>query len=288
MKTLLQKLLICVSFLITELTVAQTFPSFSPLNAQWLYCIHDEGQWPAKEMLCVGEGMIDNKFCKTFLISSYGVFPEDGSFHIYRDSLKMYIHGTAPNSKWELLYNFDWSIGQQVYIPKIEFLSWSYTEDSILFTVTSKKDTVINGYTLPEIILDDTVRVILNLGMLDQFFVPNDLMPSTNCRLLRYRDSTMGQQTFAADCKPTSVPEEHVYKELKVYPNPANGSFTVDAGTEGKDVVFSMYDVTGRRLYKKTVTQQKTIIADFIEKGLFFWRAEREGEIVQTGKILLE
>lgn len=82
--------------------------------------------------------------------------------------------------------------------------------------------------------------------------------------------------------------EEAMFIDNKVYPNPNNGHFTIEAEAfSGKSGQLSIYDLRGARVYNQPVSISSTIqVTADLTPGLFFYVLDTE-EKTQRGKILI-
>ena len=74
-----------------------------------------------------------------------------------------------------------------------------------------------------------------------------------------------------------------------VYPNPASRQFTVETITaDDTAFTFSLFDSKGKKLKQEILqANTKTAIQFAAQSGTYFYRVEREGASVQTGKLII-
>lgn len=96
-----------------------------------------------------------------------------------------------------------------------------------------------------------------------------------------------GLDRFLVIVWPLSIPEI-IEEDLKVYPNPGNGSieFTHEGG---ESFTFYLFDNQGKLVYT-TATQNATFRLDthVFEKGVYFYRIQKEKASYFSGKIVLD
>jgi len=86
-----------------------------------------------------------------------------------------------------------------------------------------------------------------------------------------------------------SAPNINETETVKVYPNPANEKFTVEVVTQAdEELLFTLYDLSGRKIMIRQIeANSKTEIPVGLKKGIYFYRVEKEGEFIQSGKLVI-
>lgn len=79
---------------------------------------------------------------------------------------------------------------------------------------------------------------------------------------------------------------ENDTKKVMVYPNPFNNRLTIQVNESNSNSNFSLYDVTGKLVMQKTITQSNTSIDINVASGLYFYRFINDAGNVQTGKLI--
>ena len=88
-------------------------------------------------------------------------------------------------------------------------------------------------------------------------------------------------------CWPLGVEEVPEQTALSVYPNPANGSFTIAYQQSSQ---FILTDVMGKRCMTIALPSDKNKIevdAKQLPSGVYFWHQERGGVMVNSGKLVI-
>ena len=88
-------------------------------------------------------------------------------------------------------------------------------------------------------------------------------------------------------CWPLGVEEVPEQTALSVYPNPANGSFTIAYQQSSQ---FILTDVMGKRCMAIALPSDKNKIevdAKQLPSGVYFWHQERGGVLVNSGKLVI-
>ena len=77
--------------------------------------------------------------------------------------------------------------------------------------------------------------------------------------------------------------------KIKVYPNPFKEAVTIELeGYEGKDLKFSLLDVTGREVQAQKFTGNNYVFyRNHLPTGLYVFKLETEGKLIGSGKILV-
>ena len=72
---------------------------------------------------------------------------------------------------------------------------------------------------------------------------------------------------------------------VSVFPNPFQKSFRFKFPSVEKNMTLKIFDVMGKEIYTKIITDQEEI-KDFDESGLFFWKLMNDEKIEASGKLL--
>ncbi len=82
--------------------------------------------------------------------------------------------------------------------------------------------------------------------------------------------------------------EKQAVENVHVYPNPFHQQFDIqiDSYSAGQNLHFSVFDVSGKLLYSSPILAPSTKITDFQSSGLSFWHLTKDGETIQTGKLI--
>jgi len=257
-------LCICIS------TQAQTtLPEFAPHGATWIYETVDYSSNPlygdhylATLTVLDSDDVIAGKTCRVFL------YQNGYRFFAYRDSLKIYLNGSATSQVWELLYDFGWPVGTVINTPGAYNGSQS--------TVLRSFDTVINNDTLPALYLSSWPSlVIMNIGTPRNFFIPEtNFIPEAGPPSIRcYSDTVLGtiEAPGVVVCDTnfhTGIAQVNNKQEVQLYPNPANDEVHV-TGITSNDILSAEIIAADGRIVKNTVTPNASIALDGIANGLY-------------------
>jgi hypothetical protein len=93
--------------------------------------------------------------------------------------------------------------------------------------------------------------------------------------------------TMTAGCELLSTDNiDSINNAIVVYPNPFNNTLTIQANEINGASEFTLYDVTGKLLMKKSIAQATTVISTNVVPGMYFYRFTNEAEITKTGKLI--
>lgn len=94
------------------------------------------------------------------------------------------------------------------------------------------------------------------------------------------------------DYRLTTGTSQHLDKKEKIliYPNPAKRKFTVEIVTQAnKKLLFTLYDLSGKKIMITQIeANSKTEIPVGLKKGIYFYRIEKEGEFIKSGKLVIQ
>ncbi len=69
-----------------------------------------------------------------------------------------------------------------------------------------------------------------------------------------------------------------------IYPNPTSGFITVSGASEGD--VLDIKSVFGQSVYQVTVDEKMTLSTEEFAKGIYFYQIQRDGKVIDTGKLI--
>lgn len=77
-------------------------------------------------------------------------------------------------------------------------------------------------------------------------------------------------------------------EKVQVYPNPFSHKFDIQINsfTPGQEIMFTVYDVSGKQLYSTPILAPLTTVTDFNNTGLSFWQVTKNGDLIQAGKLI--
>jgi PKD repeat protein len=88
---------------------------------------------------------------------------------------------------------------------------------------------------------------------------------------------------------PTSIPTITNTSKVSVYPNPNNGSFTVELNNVQDKQQLEIYNMLGQNVYGTVVMEGKTQVNFTQTPGVYFYRIfSLEGNLVSEGKIIVK
>lgn len=77
-----------------------------------------------------------------------------------------------------------------------------------------------------------------------------------------------------------------INKPMIVYPNPFSSTLTIQATENSSNSEFSLYDVTGKIVMRKKISQATTVIEINVGPGMYFYRFINDAGVTQTGKLI--
>jgi len=77
-----------------------------------------------------------------------------------------------------------------------------------------------------------------------------------------------------------------ISKTMVVYPNPFSSTLTIQATENSSNSEFNLYDVTGKIVMKKKISQSTTVIEINVVPGMYFYRFINDAGVTQTGKLI--
>ena len=73
--------------------------------------------------------------------------------------------------------------------------------------------------------------------------------------------------------------------QLSVYPNPFTNSITFSLAHNNSKFIIEIYDIQGRRILSKSVTNHETINLEHLDTGVYVYSINVDGSIIK-GKII--
>ncbi|MBC7862406.1 MAG: T9SS type A sorting domain-containing protein [Bacteroidia bacterium] len=112
-------------------------------------------------------------------------------------------------------------------------------------------------------------------------------------------ETTFAAQMFQWECDDvTAGVAEHTQENMStVFPNPSNGSVTLQISNEiftkqatGKTIYeLKIYDGTGREVRKQEIKNQKTeLLTGDLPSGIYFYQVKNSNQIISSGKMVIE
>jgi hypothetical protein len=85
----------------------------------------------------------------------------------------------------------------------------------------------------------------------------------------------------------TDIPAHETDTQLRIYPNPNNGSFTILSDNTTSEIEFT--NILGKQIWKKTLNQSFTEVdLQGISPGIYFYRIWSQEKRVITGKVIIQ
>ncbi len=115
----------------------------------------------------------------------------------------------------------------------------------------------------------------------------------TSLVLLRQRaqaiQSFYNSQSYDCEMPSTEIAENNKIENIRVFPNPNNGTFYIITPNNSSNSTIEIYSVLGNKVYSKNIISEKTIIDLENSKGIFIYLVyNHKKEIVGKGKLILE
>jgi hypothetical protein len=157
----------------------------------------------------------------------------------------------------------------------IETASVSVSVQDVTLTATTASGTLqwvdcINGYSIIPNETGTSYSPTLN-GEYAVIVTDGNCVDTSNCVVI----NTIGLQSL-------ELPG------LRIYPNPSNGQFTIDLGTELDRVQIRIEDVRGRIIYNEThISSSKILIEEEIDSGAYFIKID-DGNLVNVKVIVID
>ncbi len=102
---------------------------------------------------------------------------------------------------------------------------------------------------------------------------------------LTYLNSTL---TDSLVCSIVSNIEEHVNTTIRVFPNPNNGTFTLNYGLQ-LPAKFSLYNALGQSMTKINIIEETTLLKlEKLPKGIYHYMLKSNDHSVYRGKLMVE
>ena len=101
-----------------------------------------------------------------------------------------------------------------------------------------------------------------------------------------FNGSTVAFNSFMG-CSTTTVEEENITDAFVVYPNPASNSFQIEFKNTKKEAVLSIYDMSGRIILNKNITDQTIIDVADLKEGIYVLRIKTSDGITTNKKLII-
>lgn len=195
---------------------------------------------------------------------------------------------TAPFPERILLYDFNLQAGDT--IPQSDYLT-----DSQVYTVTSVDEvTLQNGESRKRISFSgggEESSYIEGLGgikgLSQPFFDGIGFWNESKC--IRQNEISLYGDAFACDW--TMSAEEPLKGQSRLYPNPAVAAFTLEIApqtTFDSNLNFVLHALDGRQVYAASISSAVSEFQPKVASGMYLWQLRRGGDILNTGKVVIE
>ncbi len=78
----------------------------------------------------------------------------------------------------------------------------------------------------------------------------------------------------------------NIKKSIMVYPNPFNTTFTIQTNENNTNSTFNLYDIAGKLVIERKISQSSTVIDINVAPGMYIYRFINDAGIMQTGKLI--
>ena len=79
---------------------------------------------------------------------------------------------------------------------------------------------------------------------------------------------------------------ENSNKSIKLYPNPFAETLTIQVEETNISSIFTIYDVMGKEVMRKNITQMVTSMEVNLAPGMYFYKVMNYNRVIQTGKLI--
>ncbi len=84
----------------------------------------------------------------------------------------------------------------------------------------------------------------------------------------------------------TGINETSTRSAVKLYPNPANKTITIDC--VHKNCTLTIYDLSGRKIKEQAITPtQKTVDVSALATGLYTYQIYKKGSVLKNGRVII-
>lgn len=136
-----------------------------------------------------------------------------------------------------------------------------------------------------------------NIGIQNPFYTFNGAnhvpYAGNTATALAYMDTTVQfvkefLRPFLGIPSPTNITENNNTHEIKISPNPSNGSFTIGIKNLDQLVEAHLFDLTGRIIDKFIINDQKNYYSNLnLEKGVYFLKIINRNKIISSQKVII-
>lgn len=87
----------------------------------------------------------------------------------------------------------------------------------------------------------------------------------------------------------TGIAEQDISESIyKVYPNPANGAFTIVSSEFGTDIIFVLVNMIGQKVVEERLSAEQTKIQAPLPQGVYQYTITKHDKKISTGKLIIE
>jgi len=133
--------------------------------------------------------------------------------------------------------------------------------------------------------IGDTIIRVMHQQAAEQYVLN---MPGTVTGIVVDPDNWILNKVIGPTQDPslTGIPSYTNYHDIRIYPNPANNMLTIRG--EG-NMLFDLYDLSGKRVLSKTVRQQETLDISGFSGGIYFYKLSTDKQVaLKTGKLVIQ
>ncbi|MDF1675970.1 MAG: T9SS type A sorting domain-containing protein [Vicingaceae bacterium] len=191
------------------------------------------------------------------------------------------------------IYDFNLVVGDTTMMQQYGFPTYPYTIDSIktiLFFGSNVKKFYVSGGNSGDNFIIEGVGGSNGLT----FFQPNEYVVSggyysTYLACFQSGDSIFNNGGWTCPSfVVVSIKENKLKKQVKIYPNPNNGSFEMVLDAPFQQANLTIFDLTGKVIIQQKITQNNTQLNLLSNpKGMYFYQLLVDGKQV-TGKLIVQ
>jgi poly(3-hydroxybutyrate) depolymerase len=213
------------------------------------------------------------------------------------------LEGTSGNAGYPTLplavINLCGALGDSSYLEpgNVPLVSMHGTNDQVVPYGTAVITIII--FTIMRVDGSHSINIRANnVGVQNPFYTwyGADHTPyaGTSAAAIAYMDTTVDfvkafLRPFMGLPIPSSISENHLKNEIKIYPNPSDGNITIVSESFKQRITACLYDITGRVADNFEITQEKTIYRNpNLNKGIYFLKISDADKNSVVKKIVIE
>jgi hypothetical protein len=195
-----------------------------------------------------------------------------------------------PEGHEVLMYDFTLEVGDTIPLS-------SYLTGNQVRTIQSIEDyTLVNGDTRRKFNLElDEISYIEGIGseygLFQPFYWALCCHHATLCVQLN-QETIYSHQSSSTYCGwiVTSVNEQPEFHS-SLFPNPNHGDFVFELNRSdfgSAELQLSLFSITGQKIFTAPVRADRNQIQTHAGSGLYLWQLQNNGEVLQSGKLVVE